>query len=404
MLSALVARYRAFFALPDVARLVAMALFARMPLGTQGLALLLHVRALSGSFAVAGLTVGTYLAATAVAAPLVGRIVDRIGPRTPLMITGVVCPLALMVLLAARPLHLAPALIYLTAAVAGAFAPPVTVLTRTLWRHRFDGNADAQRTAFAVDSVLVELAFTLGPALVALLVALADATAAFAMAVGFATLAVPVFLASPATRYWRLEPGAERRLLGPLTAPRLLVVYATTGLLTVSLGLLEVGYPGYAAATGVTALAGVLLAVNSIGSAIGGLAYGGVRVPLAIERHLRGSLLLLALAIATQALAPGAWTLGVLAFVAGLFIAPSLIAVTMLVTANAPPRYATEAFTWSATCVVTGLGTGMALGGALVERFDARAVFLASALAALLSSAVALALRPVRRGDAPVAQ
>jgi len=74
VLTALFSRYRAFFAQPDVVRLVAMALVARMPLGTQNLALLLHVRATSGSFAVAGFTVGAYLAATAVTAPLIGRI------------------------------------------------------------------------------------------------------------------------------------------------------------------------------------------------------------------------------------------------------------------------------------------------------------------------------------------
>ena len=96
---------------------------------------------------------------------------------------------------------------YVAAGVAGAFAPPITVLTRTMWRHRFDRDADAQRTAFAVDAVLVELAFTLGPALIALLLAVASPAAAFAMAIGFTTLAVPVFLASPALRYWKLDAG-----------------------------------------------------------------------------------------------------------------------------------------------------------------------------------------------------
>ena len=398
MLSALAARYRAFLALPDVRRLVAMALVARMPLGTQGLALLLHVRTLTGSYAVAGFTVGTYLAAAAVTAPLIGRIVDRMGPRRPLVVTGVVCPVALAILLAAHPLHLTPMSIYVAAAVAGAFAPPVTVLTRTMWRYRFDGDADAQRTAFAVDSVLVEVAFTLGPALVAVLIAVASPTVAFAMATAFAALAVPVFLASPALRYWKLDRDAQRHLLGPLTAPRLLTVYAVTSLLTMSLGLLEVGYPGHATAMGMTALAGVLLAVNSTGSAIGGLAYGGLRVAMPVEAQLRWSLSLLALAVGAQTLVEQSWALGVLAFVAGFFIAPSLTAVTMLTAANAPPRYATEAFTWSATCIVTGIGAGMAIGGDLVERYDARAVFAASALAALAAAVVALALRrrPVR--------
>jgi MFS family permease len=393
VLTALLARYRVFFTQPDVVRLVAMALVARMPLGTQNLALLLHVRALTGSFAVAGFTVGTYLAAVAITAPLIGRIVDRIGPRTPLLVTGVVCPLALLVLLAARPLELPPALLYVAAGIAGAFAPPITVLTRTMWRHRFGDDKDAQRTAFAVDSILVELAFTLGPALVAVLVALADPAVAFAVAIVFATLAVPVFMASPAMRYWKLDRDAERHLLGPLTAPRLLVVYAVTGCLTMSLGLLEVAYPGHAAAVGATALSGVLLAINSAGSAIGGFAYGGARIAMPVEAQLRRSLLLLALAVGVQTLVDGVWALAALAFLAGVFIAPSLTAVTMLTAANAPPRYATEAFTWSATCIVTGVGAGMALGGQLVERFDARAVFMASALAALVAAAAALALR-----------
>jgi MFS family permease len=393
VLAALLARYRAFFALPDVGRMVAMALLARMPLGTLGLAMLLHVRALTGSFATAGSTVGVYLAATAVTAPVGGRIIDRIGPRLPLIVTGCLCPLALLALLAARPLQLTTPLILLAAGLAGAFAPPITVLTRTMWRYRFEDNPGTRRTAFAVDAVLVELAFTLGPAVTAVLLAIADATVAFAAAIGFTVIAVPVFFASPALKYWRHDAHAERHLLGPLTVPRLLAVYAVSGLLTCSFGLLEVAYPGFATAIGVTALSGVLLALNSVGSAIGGLAYGGLHFNLPIERQLRRVLLLLAAAIGVQMLIASPWMLALIAFLAGFFIAPPLTMVTLLVSANAPPRYATEAFTWSATCVVTGVGAGMAIGGELVEHAGAQAVFGASALAALAAAACALPLR-----------
>jgi MFS family permease len=393
MIGVLLGRYRTFFRLPDVSRLVAMAMLARMPLGTQGLALLLHVRSLTGSYATAGSTVGAYLAASAITAPILGRIVDRIGPRLPLLVTGSVCPIALLALLAARPLHLSTPLMLVEAAVAGAFAPPITVLTRTMWRYRFEQDDLTRRTAFAVDAVLVELAFTLGPALVALLVAVADATLAYAVAVLFAAIAAPVFLASPALRYWRYDTGERRHLLGPLTVPRLIAVYAVTTLLTFCLGLLEVAYPGFATGAGATALSGVLLAINSTGSALGGLAYGGLHLAMPIERQLRRLLLLLAVAVALQSLVSSAWPLGALAFLAGFFIAPSLTAVTMLVSANAPPRYATEAFTWSATCIVTGVGAGMAVGGQLVEGMGAQAVFAASALAALAAAACALLLR-----------
>jgi MFS family permease len=392
MFNAAVARYAAFFRLPDVTRMLAMAVLARMPLGTVTLGMLLHVRALTGSFAAAGAAVGSYLAATAITAPIIGRWIDRRGARGALIVTGIVCPAALLVLWVAEPLRLSMSALFVVAAIAGAFAPPITVLTRTMWRHRFHDDA-ARRTAFALDAVLVEFSFTAGPALIAVLLAIGSPTIAFSAAFVFTALAVPVFLASPALRYWRLDPHAERPLFGPLTEPRLLVVYATTFLLTCCFGLLEISYPGFAAQTGSPPLAGVLLSVNSMGSAIGGLIFGGLHLVLAPERQLRRVLTIIVLPLALHAVITSAGWLALAAFVAGLFIAPALTVVTMLVSTYAPTRYATEAFTWSATCIVSGIGAGNALGGVLLERFNPAAGFAGAALAALLAAIGAVALR-----------
>jgi predicted MFS family arabinose efflux permease len=67
--------------------------------------------------------------------------------------------------------------------------------------------------------------------------------------------------------------------------------------------------------------------------------------------------------------------------------------VTLLVSSYAPSRYATEAFTWSATCIISGIGAGNALGGVLLERFDPAVAFGASACAALLAATCALTLK-----------
>jgi len=137
----------------------------------------------------------------------------------------------------------------------------------------------------------------------------------------------------------------------------------------------------------------VLLAINSTGSAIGGLAYGGLRIAMPIERQLRLLLVLLAISLGLQMFVAHPLLLAALGLLAGLFIAPALTAVTLLVSANAPPRYATEAFTWSATCIVAGVGAGMAVGGEVVERSGAAGVFAAAAIASLVAAACALALR-----------
>jgi len=225
--------------------MLAMALLTRMPIGTLSLSMLLHVRARTDSFAIAGAAVGAFWIATAITAPILGRIVDRRGPRTLLIVTGTMFSFILALLVAAKPLDLSGTAMVITAAVAGLFTPPITVLTRTMWRYRFDN--EARRTvAYALDGVLIELAFTIGPMLVAFALAVATPTVAFAMSWCFCVAAVPLFLASPALRYWRAEPHAERHLLGPLIEPRLLFVYGATFFFTFALGLLEIGYPGFA--------------------------------------------------------------------------------------------------------------------------------------------------------------
>lgn len=399
MLRSATAQYASFFRLPDVVRMLAMALLSRMPIGMVTLSMLLHVRTLTDSFAAAGAAVGCYLGAAAATAPILGRFIDRRGPRSALFVTGVGCPVALCVLLLAKPLALGIGDIWIIAAIAGALSPPITVLTRTMWRHRF-ADESSRRMAFALDGVLVEFVFTAGPALVALLLAVGTPMLAFGVALCFVTLAVPIFVASPALRYWRHDPHADRHLLGPLTEPRLIALYVTTFLLTLALGLLEIGYPGFATKLAHPPLAGLLIAINSVGSAVGGLVYGGVSIALARESQLRRLLAFLAIPLASQALIGSAGALALVAFIAGLCIAPSLTVVSLLISSYAPSRYATEAFTWSTTCIVSGIGAGNAIGGALLERYDPAVVFAWSGAVALAAASCASMLRGAKAGTA----
>ena len=385
-------RYRRFLQLPDVARLLAIALLTRMPIGTLSLSMLLHVRARSNSFAVAGAAVGAFWLATAITAPMLGRIVDRRGPRMLLIVTGTLFSIILAMLVAADLLDLSATGMVVTAGAAGLFTPPITVLTRTMWRYRFDD--EARRTmAYSLDGVLIELAFTVGPMLVALMLSVATPTAAFAMAWCFCVASVPLFLASPALKYWRHERHVQRHLLGPLTDPRLFFVYGATFLFTFALGLLEIGYPGFATSIGLPPFAGVLLALNSAGSAVGGLVYGALHVHVGVNRLAPRLLAAIALPIALHAVTGSPWILVALAFVAGVLIAPVFVVFTTLVTTSAPSRYATEAFTWLSTCIVSGVAVGNAFGGRLLETHDYTVVFALSSVVALAAALCATGAR-----------
>jgi predicted MFS family arabinose efflux permease len=76
---------------------------------------------------------------------------------------------------------------------------------------------------------------------------------------------------------------------------------------------------------------------------------------------------------------------------AGVVMAPALTIQAMLVARIARPQYVTEAFTWSASALVAGVGIGMALGGGLLEYYRSDSALAAGALSALLAAALAVA-------------
>lgn len=65
----------------------------------------------------------------------------------------------------------------------------------------------------------------------------------------------------------------------------------------------------------------------------------------------------------------------------------------MLVAKAARPDEITEAFTWSASALLCGVGIGVATGGGLLEHFRSPAALAAAATAALIAAAAAAFLR-----------
>lgn len=384
--------YAAFFRPPGIKRFVAVSFLARLPIGTLGLSTLLHVRELTGSIAFAGSVVGAQLVAAATMAPVLGRVIDTRGPGSVLRMTATIPALSILFVFFAGPWRLSRTAILIAAIVTGAFMPPVTTIVRTIWRHRLQDER-ARRTAFALDSVLIELSFTLGPALVAVLVATVSPRAALGLAWLCTAAAVPLLYASGGMQWWKNAPATERHLLGPLRERELLVLYAATFALTLAFGTLEVGYPGFASERATAPWGPTLIAINSVGSALGGVAYGGLHPAMPVERQLPRLMALLAVPIALHLFADGPWAMAPLAFVAGLMIAPSMTGATLLVSRHAPPAYVTEAFTWSTTAIVIGVGAGMAAGGALIERYGAKSAFVLATSSALVAAMLSLALR-----------
>jgi MFS family permease len=175
----------------------------------------------------------------------------------------------------------------------------------------------------------------------------------------------------------------------------LLITVVLTGL---TAGALEVGLPALAIHLGAPGLGGVLLALWSLGSLLGGLAYGAGSWAMPLEVRYLGLLLAVAAMTSLLAFATTAASACALSFVAGLGQAPVLASQFSLVNELSPPSGATVAFAWNTAALVIGVAAGSAVAGAIVRPAGFSLPFLVAAASALVAAAGSLTVRSATTG------
>jgi MFS family permease len=379
---------------PGVGLIVFATLIGRLPIGISGLATLLYVREVTGSFAAAGVCTGALALGSAAGAPFQGRLIDRRGVATlaPLALLHAAGLLGVWLSGAAgAPTGVLAGLAFLT----GVALPPLSSVLRSRWPYLLAKDPGLIPGAFALDSVLIEAVFVIGPLLTTLVVAAVGPQYALAVSAACVT-AGTLMLLSGLTDHTGPEPVREGRRvfgLGALANPGLRTLVFASLPVGFALGSVEVAVPAFSEAEGSKALAGVLLAAWSCGSAAAGLAWGAraSRFPL-LRAHMRFAVLL-PLAIAPLALAFSPLTMGILVVVSGLPIAPLIASRNQLVERVTPAGTATEAFTWPLTALVTGVSLGAAVAGAVVESSSWTASVIVAAAVATLGTAVVVTRR-----------
>ncbi len=391
--------YARILRVPGIAILIASTTISRLPFAINGLAVILFLREETGSFAIAGAAAGGLTAGAAIGAPLAARLVDR---------RGVVLMMPLAVAHAAAILGVwalgessAPTLaLVATCVAAGTCFPPSGSVLRSRWPQLLD-DAELVRGAYALDSVTIEVSFVTGPLITAAIVAASGPESALGLSAALVIFGNALFV-------WKL-PGSRKPaeapqggFLGALASPAIRMIVATTIPVGFCVGTIEVAIPAFSDARGTAELAGVLLALWSLSSGVGGLLFGirAARGEL-VDTYLRVSLLfpLLCAPVALAGSSPVA--MGLLVMAAGAPIAPLIASRNELIATIAPLGSGAEAFTWLMTSLVTGLSLGTALGGAVIEVSGWPEAVLAGAAVATLGSLAAFAFRRTLR-PAPV--
>ena len=396
--------YSRILAVPRMPSLLATGTLARLPIGINGLAVVLLLQDERGSFGIAGLAAGALALGTGVGTPLMARVVDRTGPRV-LGLLAILCAIGLLALLAVA----ASAPPVLSSSCSQASRAPSRPRSRRscarCTRSCCAGRPELIHGAFALDSVLTELLFIAGPALTAAIAVLISPGAALVVSAGAVTIGTFSFLAvlGDGVDDATAEVAAPSGLLGALRAPGVRTLVVTMLPVGFAFGILEITITAFATDEGHRELAGVLLTLWAVASAAGGLVYGArPRRGTASDTHLRVALAL-PLGLAPIVLATSPATMALLVIPAGIFIAPLLATRNELAGLVAPPGTETEAYTWPLTAIVAGIAGGAALAGVLVDAAGWRTAAVTAVGCAAVGSALALGRRGTLRAPEPAA-
>lgn len=360
---------------PGVAVPMAASFIGALAINMQALAVLLLIRQASGSFARAALVAAVFSLGAAAGLVWQGRLLDRYGPARVLAGGSAVCGAALILLTAAVDVSPLPVLIML-AVVAGASVPAVPSAMRILVP-RLVSEPGLRKSAYALLAVQIQAATIAGPLFTAGLLAVAGARVTVLAAGALAVGAAVGFAATAARGPRYADAGSRRQRRESAVSPgvRTLLVSAL-GIGSVG-GLVGVGVPAVAVAHGVPSLAGVLLAVASVGNLAGGLVYGGRSWAVPMGRQLVLAQVAEASAVALVwvcAIGGPGWLASAL-LLDGFTGAPIMIICSALLDGVAAEDRLAQAYTMLIASVLVGTAAGNYLAGALVDRWGAPAAF-----------------------------
>ncbi|MFF5917837.1 MFS transporter [Streptomyces flavochromogenes] len=373
--------YLRLFGVPGARAFIVGNLIARLPMGMFGVSAVIMIAAAYDSYALAGGVTATGMAAGALTAPWIARLVDRYGQAriaVPATVYAVLGHLVLLLCVHEK----APVWALFATTALTATSPNTGGMSRARWAHLLKDDRDALHTANAFEQATDELCFMLGPVVAALLCSTLFPEAGTLVGAALFLTGVLIFAAQRSTE----PPVSPRAATGsPLRVPGmapLLAVFLATGAVFGSMEVVTVAYVD-------GPVAGPVLALQAAGSCAAGLLYGRARRTV----RLRTCLAAMAVLMTVPLLAASTGSLLALAgglLLAGMATAPTMVTGMGLVQRLTPASQLNEGMTLTVTALLGGIAAGSATGGWAADHAPfASFGFLVPAVAA----AVALTLR-----------
>jgi MFS family permease len=369
--------------------------FARMPIAMAPIGIVAMLSQTHGEYWLAGAVSATFALTSALVAPQISRLVDRLGQARILAPTTLVSVLAFIVLITAANQHWPIWTLFASALLAAAM-PSIPAMLRARWSELFSGRPELN-TAFAFESALDELVYIAGASLsVGLSVSLFP-EAGLVVSTLLLALGSTAFIVQRSTEP-AIRPAGERSQqsafwLRPVQVLTLAMIFIGSIFATA-----EVSAVAITEALGQPEAATFVVGVYAIGSFVLGLVIGALNLKLELQKQLAIAVSVIAATTLPLLVVNTVPLLALAVFVSGIAISPTFITTFGLIERRVPAAMLTEGVTW----VMTGIGVGVALGsfasGWVVDTYGASHGFWVSVIAGALALTTVLAGQTVLGG------
>jgi hypothetical protein len=365
--------FREVLRIPGAFRFSSAGFVARLPLSIIGLGIVVYISGVTGSYAVAGLLAAAFQLPAAGCALWTSRLVDRHGQHRVIPILVTVHAIGLIAFILTVESGLPVFVQALAVAVAGASQPAIGAIVRARWAYTIgrlgQESSPMLRSAFAVESIVDELIFTIGPLLVATLAVRLSLASPLVLAAALTVIGGLLLSAQRAT-----EPPASSTL--PRATEHRGSAIKLPGLLPVVLGAMGTGFVfgsfevsaiAFTVRAGTPAAGGYVLAIWALGSLVGGLWFGSRHWRIRLPTQAMLCCLVLALVLIPMPFIRSVPALAIATFISGAAVAPALISGFTLAERLVPATLLTEGLTWSNSGLALGFSAGTALAGIAID-------------------------------------
>lgn len=341
---------------PGVYRILLAQLTARVPFGMLTIILLLHIQLVYGNYTSAGIILAALSIGQAISGPLSSRLMGVLGMRRVLIVTTLIsAAMLILVALTRFPLPLVACF----SLFIGLTTPPIMPAVRAIYPKLVP---DRQVTAlFSLDATAQEIIWVVGPVLAVFVSTQISTAWGLLVAAAFLFGGGLWFVLSPELGRVRL-PKSRGRLGAVLTRPTVIVSTVIGFFFVASFTSLEAGIVSVYGHDSIES--GIVLAVFSVGSIMGGLTLG--------HREIRPQTLLVRTLMVTAGTAlclisQETWWLCIAGFLAGIGVAPALAALFTIVSATIRFSETAEAYGWLGTGHLVGAAAGSAVAGIVID-------------------------------------